>query len=252
MKIGFVSDVHANLEAFQTVLAHMNEQDVDIKACLGDLVGYGPNPNECVDLAVANFNYIVMGNHDEASIDLEKSWGFNPVAKEATEWTAKQLSTSSKEYIKNLEYGYTTDEGLLFVHGSPNEPFDYIISDREASTAFATAIADFQIAFVGHTHVPALWLHQGKVNLQPIRYDKPDGELGLCQYIIPEDTRAIVNVGAVGQPRDGDTRASYVIYDTESRLVSFIRVPYPKHQTISKIKITGLPYRLWQRLMYGE
>lgn len=252
MKLGIVSDIHANLEAIDAVLTDMNLHKVDKKVCLGDIVGYGASPNECIETIISNFNYIVMGNHDEASIDLDRSLGFNLAAKEAIQWTAKQLAPDNKEYLRNLEYGYSTDEGLLFVHGSPNEPFDYIFSDREAQIAFQTAISDFEIAFVGHTHTPGMWFLEGKAKQQPIRYDKPDGEIGKLEFRIPEGTKAIINVGSVGQPRDYDTRASYVIYDTETRQGTFVRVPYSKDITIGKIKRAGLPYSLWHRLMYGQ
>jgi predicted phosphodiesterase len=253
MKIGFVSDVHSNLISFEAVLNHMNNQGVGMKVSLGDTVGYGPRPNECVELTVSNFNYIVMGNHDEASINLEKSRGFNIVAQEAIKWTNSNLTKSTKEYLKNLEYGYTTENGLLFVHGSPSEPFDYIFSDREAQKAFQTSIADFNIAFVGHTHVPGIWLLEGgKLSSYPIRYSNPQDQVGICSYIIPENARAIINVGSVGQPRDYDARASYVIFDTETRLVTYYRIPYRKDITIAQIKQAELPQSLWQRLMHGE
>jgi diadenosine tetraphosphatase ApaH/serine/threonine PP2A family protein phosphatase len=244
--LGIVSDTHSNLSAFQAVLDDMGKlENITKKIHLGDIVGYACNPNECMELAVNNFNYICLGNHDLASIDLEHSWGFNPMAKEAVEWTNKRLKEEHKELIGNLRYGHVTEDKLMFVHGSPSSPFGYIVNEVDASRAFSDKAEDFDVAFVGHTHMPMIWI-EGDNGIEHI---KPKGEL--FEYKLP-NKRCIVNVGSVGQPRDGDHRACYVTYSEETRIVSFRRVEYSIDRTVAKMQREQFDSKSWMRLLYGK
>lgn len=251
MKIGFVSDTHGNLPAFKKVVEHMDTQGVDIKVHLGDIVGYGPYPNECVEMTLQNFNYIVMGNHDSACVNIEESWGFNPLAKEAIEWTAKNTSEENKAILNSLEYGYSVDK-LMFVHGSPADTFDYIFDKSDASRAFSATLVDFDIAFIGHTHVPGVFVNNGS---NAISYSRPEQKVGATsafKLTIPEGKKAIVNVGSVGQPRDNDPRASYAVYDTETKEVTFFKVTYDIDLITGKMQRFGFDSRSIMRLLQGR
>jgi len=244
MRIGIFSDIHGNLPALQAVLDHMNTQGVETKVCLGDIVGYGAFPNECVETVVSNCKFIVRGNHDDACVDLKQALGFNPLAREAIEWTAKHTTASNKDFLRNLEYGYLTEDGIMFIHGSPKYPFAYIFNDSDADSAFAAE--EFNIAFVGHTHIPMVWGNKGD-SYKPLMHGGDTYTTALN-----DDERYIVNVGSVGQPRDNDSRASYVLYDTETKELVFHRVSYPIERAVSRMQQASLPAPLWQRLLVGR
>lgn len=252
MKIGLVSDIHGNLPALMSVLSHMAEQDVKKKVCLGDIVGYGPFPNECVSLTVSNFDYIVMGNHDLAVNDPDERLGFTTVARNAIEWTAKAISKDNATMLSSLQYEHKIGDDLLFIHGDPCRPFGYIESTRNAKMAFDFSTHKFDVAFVGHTHVPANWIEFGEsVWEEKIRHDSKNG-VSSSSYGLEKDFKAIFNVGSVGQPRDRDPRASYAIYDTEERKITHFKIPYGADLTIGKMQQLGFPTDAWMRLMYGE
>ncbi len=252
MKLGIVSDVHSNLPAFISVLEHMESQGVEKRISLGDTVGYGPFPNECVDLTLSHFNFILKGNHDEASYEPETASYMNPLAKTAIEWTSKKLTQANKETLKNLEYGFVTEDGIMFVHGSPQAPFEYISTMANAINAFASPMEDFQIAFIGHTHVPAIWkMNNYKPELTQPKFNSNQKEIGEWEFYVGED-KTIINVGSVGQPRDNDPRATYAIFDTEQNHLRIFKVPYATDKTIAKMQQAQLPMDLWLRLMYGK
>ncbi|WP_336784149.1 metallophosphoesterase family protein [Paenibacillus illinoisensis] len=252
MKLGIVSDVHSNLPAFMSVLEHMESQGVDKRISLGDTVGYGPFPNECVDLTLSHFNFILKGNHDEASYDTETASYMNPLAKTAIEWTSKKLTKENKETLKNLEYGFVTEDGIMFVHGSPEAPFQYISRIANAINAFMNPIEDFQIAFVGHTHVPAVWQTEDHKSayVEP-EFNTNHNTISEWEHYIGTE-RTIVNVGSVGQPRDNDPRASYAIFDTETNHLKIFKIPYAIDKTVAKMQQAQLPMDLWLRIMYGR
>jgi predicted phosphodiesterase len=248
MKFGIVSDTHSNLHALKSVLEHMNSIGVDKKVHLGDLVGYGPKPSETLELTMQEFNYIVMGNHDLAVVDEEKSLGFNPQAKWAVDWTRNKLSKDEIEVLANLTYAHKVNDAL-FVHGSPevNNPHGYIIDHSDARLAFAQPVVDFKVAFVGHTHTPFFW--------QETNYDKPrfaPNNVAEVEFPLSKTESTIVNVGSVGQPRDGDPRASYAIYDTEKQIVTMYKVPYSIDRTVGLMQRAGFSENAYQRLMFGR
>ncbi len=240
-----LSDIHANLEALEAVLAHAGH--FDRLWFLGDAVGYGPDPNAVVErLRALEPEVWLAGNHDWAALgklDLET---FNPEARRAAEWTGDQLSLEARDWLARVEPRVDrVDQDVTLVHASPRQPiWEYIL---DAGTAeenfghFATSLCLF-----GHTHVPVVYASQydGVVRSAVV----VDEALALGDV---EDTRWLINPGSVGQPRDGDPRASYLRLDLERRQVTFHRVAYAIAVTQDKIGKAGLPARLAARLDYG-
>lgn len=252
MKFGIVSDTHSNYHALKAVLEHMNSVGVDKKVHCGDIIGYGAKPSETLALTLQEFNYIVMGNHDLAVVNEEASWGFNPQAKEAVDWTRNKLTDDEIGILKNLKYKYVVGEDIMFVHGSPAQgrPHDYIIDEKDASLAFLPQ--NFTVAFVGHTHVPFLWTEDCYVKPEYNDIKNSEGIAYAGYSWIDKNKRMIVNVGSVGQPRNGDPRASYVIYDTDARTVDFYKVPYPVDRAVGLMQRAGFSNRACERLLFGR
>jgi putative phosphoesterase len=251
MRIGIVSDTHSNEHALRSVLEHMNSVGVDKKVHLGDIVGYGPRPNETLALTLEHFNYIIKGNHDYACEREENTWGFNPMAKEAIEWTVNKLSKEEIEVLTNLPYAQNIGD-TMFVHGSPYSPFDYMVDENDAKLAFSND--DFQVAFVGHTHAPFVWYEKS--------IDKPEfentlvlnnyGIIGAYEVLLSNKGRTIINVGSVGQSRDGDNRATYAIYDTHLNRVIIYKIPYPVDRVVGQMQRAGFDERHYRRLIFGR
>jgi len=236
MTIAVISDIHGNLEALETSLKYIDDEKVEKIYCLGDVVGYGPNPNECVDLVRKRCEITLMGNHDYAAIGLANINYFNDFARIATFWTQEVLNDDNMHFLKTLPFSYEEDAFSL-VHASPVNPsyWNYILSHAEARKnfgAFETAVC-----FIGHSHVPVLFSEDEMTRDLNRQFD---GE-----------TKYIVNVGSVGQPRDGDSRCSFVIYDTDSRELKHIRLEYDIQTTYKKITRAGLPIFLAERLLKG-
>ncbi len=249
--LAILSDIHGNQEALKAVLAHVKKRGIKNIYCLGDVIGYGPNPRECLDMA-RSFKGCIRGNHEEAV--LYSAEDFNLQARKALDWTRDQLNSDrfSREenrmcwdYIAGLPDIIRTDEFQL-VHGSPRDRVhEYVISDdvydREKMAALFELV-DRPVCFIGHSHLPGVFLENP-------RFLSPD-ELG-NGFSLTEGNRAIVNVGSVGQPRDGDPRASYVT--VEDQVINFHRVEYDIDQTFGKIVGTGiLPLFLASRLKEGK
>lgn len=231
MKRALISDIHSNLEALRAVLEDIRGQDIREIYCLGDIVGYGPNPRECLETVYA-FTVCILGNHDQAA--LFDPDGFNPVALRAIYWTREQLEAGSgNQSAINRRWDFLgelpriRDEGdFLFVHGSPREPTnEYVFPEdvynqRKMQDLFGRIQ---QYSFQGHTHIPGVFTEAGE-------FISPEE----CDYCFDlNDAKAMVNVGSVGQPRDSDPRACYAILD--ERTLSFRRVAYPLEDTIAKI-----------------
>lgn len=241
MRYAILADIHSNLAALTAVLNDIQKKgSVDEVWCLGDIVGYGPEPKECIKVLRECTQVCVSGNHDlgaAGKIDLDL---FNPIAAEACRWTASQMSAAELLYLEELPKIIKKGDYFL-VHGSPRDPaMEYIMSPNIAQKNFSAY--DTKFCFVGHTHVPAAYKEEAasKVNL------RPGIGLAMNQY------RMIVNPGAVGQPRDGDPRASYGIYDTEGRMFRLYRVDYDIHTTQDKMMKAGLPVSLAARLGEGR
>ena len=247
MRYLIISDIHSNLAAFEAVLADAGS--FDKVWCLGDVVGYGPDPNECVERLRDLDHVCVVGNHDWAALGKMDTEDFNPTAKRACHWTREQLSPSSLEYLEALPKSLV-EEDFTLVHGSPRQPiWEYILYPSIAEANFECF--DTRFCLVGHTHVPIIYRH---------RPENPDHP---CDAVIPSphdplvlgEERLIINPGSVGQPRDGDPRASYAILDSDRERSNFTlkyrRVSYPIEATQARMAERGLPARLIIRLGYG-
>ena len=237
----FVSDIHANLEAFQAVLAAIEGYRPDRIYCLGDVVGYGASPNECLDLVRRHCSVVLLGNHDAAASGGPEIARFNIHARVAAEWTHKILTREHREFLQRLPMEHD-DDGFHIVHASPATPRDweYLLDRFDAEPQFAYFTAP--VCFIGHTHQPAIFMADpaGCRSL-------PVGSLSL-----DPQRRYIVNVGSVGQPRDRDPRASVVFYHEGAGELEFMRVPYDIEAAQKKILEAELPPFLASRLATGE
>jgi len=243
MRYALIADIHANLTAFTAVLDDIKRKGgMEEIWCLGDVVGYGPDPHQCIEL-LRQYNHVcVAGNHDWAAIGKLDTSKFNPDAAAACRWTAQQLTPEDVKYLESLPLVIQKGDFTL-VHGSPREPiWEYLLSTSSARENFAY----FQTPFclVGHSHVPLVF-----------RYDETGncsfGSLSVSIGLILGRSRLIINPGGVGQPRDGDPRASYAIYDSERKMVRLYRVPYDIDATQVRMVRHNLPMRLVVRLGYG-
>jgi predicted phosphodiesterase len=243
MHYAIIADIHSNLAAFQAVLDDIKTQEIDKIWCLGDIVGYGPDPHEWIELLRAIDNICVAGNHDRAAIGQLEITSFNPHAAEAVKWTAEKLSIGDITYLKNLPESIE-DGDFLLVHGSPREPImEYILSISVARQNFDCFRNKY--CLVGHTHVPQAYSLDKENNCTATRF-LPTVKL------VTGELRLIINPGAVGQPRDGNPEASYAIYDNTTKIVQLRRVSYDIRQTQDRIMKSGLPPRLASRLETGE
>lgn len=251
MKRAIVSDIHANFEALQAVLADIESQQVDEIFCLGDIIGYGPDPCACID-AVIDFKLTILGNHDQGALfDPE---GFSSGAERAIFWTRQQLESTSDDeqanrrrwnFLCELPRNHREEGGRLFVHGSARNPLnEYVFPEDVYNQRKIERIFSLieRCCFQGHTHVPGVFTEQGQF-LSP-------GDLDF-QYELPASGKTMINVGSVGQPRDGDPRCCYVICEEDG--ITFRRVEYSPDQTIAKIyEIPELDNFLGDRLREGR
>lgn len=242
MRYAIISDIHANLEALESVLSEIEKHYVDSVLCLGDVVGYGPNPNECVEVIRDRAEVILAGNHDYAPLGKLDLTYFNPWARAAVEWTAEQLSESSRDFLLSLPLRLDL-EGFTIVHATPLEPeqWNYIITIGDAVENFPEFKG--RVCFVGHSHVPMIVSVNQHEDYRVVRENPLQ---------IDSHRRYIINVGSVGQPRDLIPRASYSIYDTEILNYQLFRVDYDLAETQSKIIASGLPPFLAERLELGQ
>jgi predicted phosphodiesterase len=247
MRYLVLTDIHANLEALETCLADAASQGYDATLVLGDLVGYGPDPNAVVarvqELAPAA---VIRGNHDKVACGLEQPEGFNTVARVAALWTHTTLSPSNNEWLAGLPKGPVVVDDLIEVcHGSPFDEDAYVFDELDAVRALKATARP--LCLFGHTHYPVTFaLSDGRVETigGPHSLDGP--------LYVQEGSKYLLNPGAVGQPRDGDPRAAYAIADTTAMRVDLFRLKYPLEKTQSKIIKAGLPEVLAQRLAVGR
>ena len=244
MRYLILSDIHANLEALDAVLADANGYDHTL--VLGDLIGYGADPNAVVDrLRAFEAVTFIRGNHDKVGTGLEDVTGFNHLARQAIEWTATTLTDSNREWVAALGQGPVEVDDLVEIcHGSPFDEDVYIFDELDIRNSFA--VLTRPLCLYGHTHVPAAYRHG--TTLQPV--GPPRGPR--FEIKLDSDSRYLVNCGAVGQPRDGDPRAAYGVVDTDALMVSVRRVPYDVSKAQGKILLAGLPEVLAQRLAIGR
>ncbi|MBV8530774.1 MAG: metallophosphoesterase family protein [Candidatus Eremiobacteraeota bacterium] len=241
MRYAVVSDVHGNLESLARVLAAIADDDVLIS--LGDVVGYGPNPNDCVAELRRRCRHAVLGNHDLAAVENFGVENFNRAAREAIGWTQKVLDDASRVWLNSLPYELRLPDFLL-VHGAPVNYFEYILDKATAARAFART--DARIVFVGHTHIAEYWTQDAGGNVGH-KHMQHGGELEL-----EPEKRYIIDVGSVGQPRDLNPDACFVYYDASKDRVEWIRYEYPIAEVQRKMQDAGLPAYLVDRLSVGR
>ncbi len=251
MRVLIISDIHSNLEALEACgkvfPAH------DLVANLGDVVGYGASPNDVVERVKEFGGVFVRGNHDRVAAGLCDVAEFNPIAGFAAVWTRMELTAENRTWVANLPQGPICRENLpevQFAHGSPKDEDEYILSEPSARNALEHTGA--HVTFFGHTHI------QGAIGLQgayvmTARPQYPDKSAsGTWKLKLEPETRYLVNPGSIGQPRDGDARAAFALYDSENQSVTFYRVPYDIGMAQQRIIRAGLPDRLALRLSEGR
>jgi len=242
MRYGIISDVHSNIEALRAVLAELDTLGFDELVCLGDIVGYGPSPNECCDLLLERKCVSIAGNHDEAAAKESGIDYFSPLAREALEWNRAALRPEHLDYLSTLPR-VRSFEGFDIVHGAPVYHFDYILDVIDAQAAFERTGAE--LTFVGHSHIAEVYYQDqaGRTYQQRLQH-------GGRVDITPE-FRYIVNPGSVGQPRDRNPQAAFAIIDVGERFVDVRRVSYDVRSVQERIERAHLPPQLGERLSIG-
>lgn len=242
MRYAIFSDVHSNLEALEAVLNAYKKEAIDKYLCVGDIVGYASNPKECIGRIKQDKIVTVAGNHDWASVGLFSCEYFNALASQAVAWTKLNLGEEDKDFLKSLKLTYKNKD-LTIAHGTLDNPqdFNYLTDGYLAQESFKLLETD--ICFVGHTHVPAIFIQDSSSGIH-------FWEESFIK--IKPQNRYIVNVGSVGQPRDGNPKASYCIYDTEGREIQIKRISYNVELAKNKIIKAGLPQFLGDRLLSGR
>lgn len=242
MTLALISDIHANLEALEAVLQSIEKQSPDEICCLGDVVGYGCNPVECVQLVEETCRVKLMGNHEHAALGRLNLDRLSSIARSSIQFTQDSLDEDARDVLSK----YRMEEqigGVHLVHASPHQPetWQYILTTAEAERALAASREG--ICFVGHTHLPMIF---------------SESTDGCCRqqvghsFVPDEENRYIVNIGSVGQPRDGDPRACYATFDTESLDVTYHRVAYDVQRTQEKLARANIPQRLIDRIAVGR
>ncbi len=239
-RVGIFSDIHANLHAFKTVLDALDSENLDYIVCCGDVVGYGAFPNECCELLIERKFPVIAGNHDHAVLGLTDISYFNDVAKNAVLWTRKVLKKENEEFLRALPLTHKLGD-MFFVHASPEAPADwnYILTMGEARANFRFFSEKF--CFIGHSHQPFIIENLNEELSCP---STPEIE-------IRDDCRYLINVGSVGQPRDRNPNACYVIVDFEAKCVEIKRIHYDIQAAQEAIMANGLSQELAERLAYG-
>jgi predicted phosphodiesterase len=242
VRYAILADIHSNLTALEAVLADLkNQGGADEIWCLGDIVGYGPDPHECLEIVRARCSLCVAGNHDLAASGQLDTTSFNQEAARAARWSNRQLSEDEARFLSGLPLKAEREDFTL-VHGSPREPvWEYILSERDASEN----LAHFKTrhCLVGHSHM-AMYFRCG----ESCRFGRPEA---LTNLDLTEG-RYLINPGGIGQPRDGDPRAAYLIYDSETATMAFQRVSYDITAVQTRMQKAGLPLSLSERLAYGR
>lgn len=246
MRYLILSDLHANWEALDAVL-HDAAGRYDQVLCCGDVIGYGADPNAVVDWVRAHCSVTVRGNHDKASVGLDDLEWFNPVAKNAAFWTQRTLTPENADWVRALPTGPVDVEDFQLLHGSPTDEDEYVIAANEAGQAFG--YLQRRIAFFGHTHVQGgfIWNHS-RVETIPRLGARSERQV----LEIDPDCAYLLNPGSVGQPRDGDPRAAYAVFDSAARMIAYFRTPYDIAAAQRKIRDAGLPDVLADRLSLGR
>lgn len=242
MRVAIVSDIHANLEALEAVLADIQREGPEAIVCLGDFVGYGASPNECIERLRDKLDVAVAGNHDMAAIGKLRLGGFNSEAASAARWTGGALTPENLAYLADLPYTVHW-HGARLVHASPARPeaWSYVLSPADAEEEMQAF--DETVCFIGHSHYPGVFGRDDRGNM---RYTRAP------EVRLQRGHRYLVNVPSVGQPRDGDARAGYLLYDPEALSLKHVRLDYDVASAMKRIVEAGLPRFLADRLQWGE
>jgi predicted phosphodiesterase len=240
MRYALIADIHSNLEALEVVLNDAKEQKCTHYACVGDVVGYGANPKECLDIVRSMGMPVVKGNHDEYCSSEDDLEGFNPHAAEAVNWTRKQLSKEDRAWLRDLKY-IRLVASFSMVHATLDGPqrWGYVFDKLAAAASFT--YQNTAVCFFGHTHVPVAFVRDSMV--RGGTYSK---------FRVEPGKKYFVNVGAVGQPRDGNPKSGYVVYDLNESTIELRRLDYDIAKAQKKIMEAGLPQRLADRLSVGK
>jgi predicted phosphodiesterase len=242
-----LSDIHGNLTALESALA-ATEGRWDRAICLGDIVGYGPDPNEALDKVRSLNATIIRGNHDKAASGESDASDFNPVARFAAEWTAKELRPENLELLRKLPSGPMQVDSVTFVHGAVGDEDEYIFAPAQALDSLLESPT--AVTFFGHTHFQGGFSYRNS-RLEMIQL-KPHAGANFAALHLEQETRYLLNPGSIGQPRDGDPRAALAIADLGHDVVEFWRVPYDVAAVQARMKRAGLPDALAQRLAFGR
>ncbi|HTA67633.1 MAG TPA: metallophosphoesterase family protein [Bryobacteraceae bacterium] len=245
MRYLILSDIHANWEALQAVLARAQSK-YDRIVCCGDVVGYGANPDAVTEWVRNNVTYIVRGNHDKACAGLEDLEWFNAIARASALWTQEIMKPDNIGYLRDLAKGPEQVNGFQIVHGSPLDEDEYVVSEQDV--AQVAPYLDSSVSFFGHTHLQCGFLcHRNGIK----RLKGVDLESDAEVLDLEADASYLINPGSVGQPRDGDRRAAYAIYQSDVRIVTLCRAEYDVASAQRKILEAGLPELLALRLEAG-
>ncbi len=240
MRSAIFGDIHANLEAFEIVLADAREQGCESFVCLGDVVGYNANPRECLEIVRSLDCPVVKGNHDSYASSESSLVTFNPLAETAIQWTRDQLTSSEKRWLSDLPL-IMEIRGFTVVHASLDEPGDwnYVLNQLDAAASFSKQTTD--LCFFGHTHWARAYIKESSIVGLPFE-----------QLILERGRKYFINPGSVGQPRDGDWRGAYIVFDEDKRTLNLRRLRYDLPTTQKKIMAASLPPKLAERLALGK
>jgi predicted phosphodiesterase len=246
MKYLVISDIHSNKEALGAILSRVRRKPWDKAVFLGDLVGYGANPNQAVDMVRSLKPLVaIRGNHDKVCSGIEDGEMFNRIALEAAMWTRKKLTRSNLQWLKSLPEGpVVVDDAFAISHGTPVDEDAYIFGEIEALNVFR--LTDYPICFFGHSHFPVIFA------LSPDAITTILTAAPTFRFRLKDGVRYLINPGSVGQPRDGNPLASFALYDSDSRVVTIHRIEYQVSATQTKIMKAGLPRPLADRLSIGR
>ncbi len=247
MRYLILSDLHANSTALEAALSAADGRWEGV-VCLGDVVGYGPDPNEVVDRVRALQATTIRGNHDKAACGLENAEDFNPVARTAATWTHERLRPDNLAYLQQLPSGPLEADGLALVHGALHDEDQYVFAPAQALDSLLESPSP--VTFFGHTHFQGGFSFRDN-QLQVIQL-RPEPGAGFAALRVEPGTRYLLNPGSIGQPRDGDPRAAFAIADLNNRVVEFWRVPYDIDAVQQRMKRAGLPEPLILRLAFGR
>ncbi len=249
-RTAIISDIHANLHALYAVIEDVQLEQCTDLVCLGDIVGYNAYPHECLDYVRRLNCPVVRGNHDDEVV-ADSNVPMNPMARQAMDWTRAQLSQEELEWLSRLQYQRIVRSAFTIVHASLEQPksWNYIINGHDAVGSFSRQFNP--VCFHGHTHVPKVFewdgAHSHDIDIASTLYYE-----GSVEVELKENCKYFINVGSVGQPRDGDPRACYAIYDSDHRIVTLRRVQYDVEAARQAVLAAGLPEYLAERLLTGE